>query len=234
MAKATTIQEKIAHLLALAESPNENEAKAALLKARELMAKHKLRPEECQKAEDVKVIRELLDVTCTALTNPWACALSAVIAEHYCCQAYRHRIGNMRTVTVGMVGLEGDFEIAKRIFLYAYDCVTSAIKHKIKKDPMDPPGTYRERCNAYGWGFVLGVEEAFRAQEADHKDWGLVLVVPQAVTDSMKDMGKKTSFGKIKNNHADCRAEGYQDGREFDPTHRLAGEPERAAIGGAC
>ena len=44
---ATNIKDKIAKLLALAESPNENEAKAALLKARELMAEHdgiKMRP----------------------------------------------------------------------------------------------------------------------------------------------------------------------------------------------
>lgn len=40
------VKDKIAKLLALAESPNENEAKAALLRARELMAEHKLRPEE--------------------------------------------------------------------------------------------------------------------------------------------------------------------------------------------
>ena len=38
----TDIKDKIAKLLALAESPNENEAKLALLKARKLMAKHKL------------------------------------------------------------------------------------------------------------------------------------------------------------------------------------------------
>ena len=234
MAKASTIQEKIAHLLALSESPNENEAKAALLKARELMAKHKLRPEECKKAEDVKVIRETVGVTCTAMTNPWACTLSAVIAEHYCCQAYRHRMYGQRTVTVGLVGLKDDFEVAKRIFLYAYDCAISAIKHNIKKDPLGPPGTYRERCNAYGWGFVQGVDAAFRDQEEEHKDWGLVLVVPQAVTDSMKDMGKKTTFGKDKDNYADCKAAGYQEGRKFDPTHRLTGVPERAAIGGAC
>lgn len=42
------IKDKIAKLLALAESPNEAEAKAALLKARELMAKNKLTPEECK------------------------------------------------------------------------------------------------------------------------------------------------------------------------------------------
>lgn len=229
------IRDKIAGLLNLAgNNPNENEVKAALLKARELMAKHKLRPEDCVKSENTKVVRELVGVSCTAMTNPWACSLSAVIAEHYCCQAYRNRVGGQRTVTIGLVGLEDDFEIAKRIFLYAYDCVISAIKHNIKKDPLDPPGTYRERCNAYGWGFVSGVSAAFRDQEEEHKDWGLVLVVPQVVTDSMADMGKKTTFGKVKNNHADCMDAGYQEGRKFDPTRRVAGETERMALGGVC
>ena len=46
---ATNIKDKIAKLLALAESPNENEARAALLKARELMAEHKLRPEDVKR-----------------------------------------------------------------------------------------------------------------------------------------------------------------------------------------
>ena len=233
MAKVSSIREKIAHLLALAESPEPEEAKAALLRARELMAKHKLRPEECVDAQSAKVIRESLDITCTAMTNPWACALSAVIAEHYCCQAFRSRARGRKVVTVGLVGLEDDFEIAKRIFLYAYDCLISAIKREIKYNPKDPRGTYREKCNAYGWGFVSGVDAAFRDQEEEHKDWGLVLVVPKAVTDSMKDMGKKSTFGKDKDNYADCKAAGYQEGRKFDPTHRLAGEPERMAIGGA-
>lgn len=35
-------KDKIKKLLALAESPNENEAQAALLKARQLMAEHML------------------------------------------------------------------------------------------------------------------------------------------------------------------------------------------------
>lgn len=229
------VKEKIALLLNLASNnPSENEARAALLKARELMAKHKLRPEECQKTDKVKVIREVLGVTCTALTNPWACALSAVIAEHYCCCAYRQHAGGKRTQYIGLVGLEDDFEIAKRVFLYAYDCVTSACKSQIKRDPYDPPGTYREKCNAYGWGFVQGVERAFTEQDEQNQEWGLVLVVPQAVTDSMADMGKKTSYGKMKGGHSDYRSMGYQDGRKFDPTTRLSGAPERAAIGGGC
>ena len=225
---ATNIKDKIAKLLALAESPNENEARAALLKARELMAEHKLRPEEIKKAEKAKVIREVLDVTCTTMTNPWACSLSAVIATHYCCRAYRTQ---KFAVKIGLVGLEDDFEIAKRIFLYAYDCVMSYIKREIKKYPTDPPGTYREKCNAYGWGFVQGVKAAFEKQDEENREWGLVLVVPKAVDDSMKDMGKPSTFGRIHDNHANYRARGYKDGAEFDPSTKLAGSAAKAAIG---
>lgn len=229
---ATNIKDKIAKLLALAESPNENEARAALLKSRELMAEHKLRPEEIKKAEKAKVIRDVLDVTCTSMTNPWACSLSAVIAAHYCCRAYRtQKFAGSRTVKIGLVGLEEDFEIAKRIFLYAYDCVMSYIKREIKKDPTDPPGTYREKCNAYGWGFVQGVKAAFEKQDEENREWGLVLVVPQAVDDSMKDMGKASTFGRIHDNHISYRAKGYKDGTEFDPSTKLGGQAAREALG---
>lgn len=233
---ATNIRDKIAGLLALSESPNENEAKAALLKARELMAKYKLRPEECTKDENVKVIREALNVTCTTMTNPWAASLASVIAEHYCCQAFRQRDYGARTNQIGLVGLEDDFAICKRIFLYAYECVIAAFKREISRSRYDRPGTYRERCNAYGWGFVAGVKKAFEAQEEEHQEWGLVLAVPQAVTDSMKDMGKPKVFGKVNGDPslAGYKLRGYEEGAEFNPGQRIPGAPERAPLGSAA
>ena len=54
------ITEKIAKLLALAESPYEEEAKAALLQARRLMAEHKLMPEDIEPQDNKKVIQESL------------------------------------------------------------------------------------------------------------------------------------------------------------------------------
>ena len=74
------IRDRIAKLLALSESPNEHEAKAALLKARELMATHKLRPEDVLDAKEQKVIRKTIRASCTKMTNKWAVELSAVIA----------------------------------------------------------------------------------------------------------------------------------------------------------
>ena len=54
---ADNYKEKIKKLLALAESDNENEAKAALLKAKELMAQHKIEEADLEDAQNKKVVR---------------------------------------------------------------------------------------------------------------------------------------------------------------------------------
>ena len=227
------IREKIAMLLNLAgNNPSENEAKAAFLKARELMVKYKLKPEDCEEKGDRKVVRELLDITFTAMTDSWGAALSAVIAEHYCCRSFRCHAKRGKKYQIGLVGLEKDFAVAKQILLFAYDSVISTRKTKIKKVPGEPASVYREKCNAYGWGFVHGVKATFKEQDQEHQDWGLVLVVPQAVDDSMNDMGKKTPFGKEKVGgwHDQYRAMGFQEGKKFDPSSKLPQENKEVII----
>lgn len=236
------IRDKIAKLLARADpamNPSEGEAKACLLRARELMAEHKLRPEECKASSNAKVIEIKTRVTCTAMTNPWATSLASVIANHYCCRAFRTHIRGQKTQTIGLVGLEGDIEIAERIFLYAYDCIMSGMAHDIERNPWDERGTYRRSCNAYGYGFTMGVEKAFKEQEAAKMEagdqtWGLVMVVPQQVTDAMKHMGKPEAFGRDieRGDTSSYRAMGYSAGRDFDPGTRINTAPDRLALGG--
>ena len=71
----TDYKEKIRRLLALAESPNEHEAKSALLKARELMAKHKLTEAELVDVKKQTVEKVLTDIT--RENRPLQSALSA-------------------------------------------------------------------------------------------------------------------------------------------------------------
>lgn len=219
------IKDRIAKLLALAESPNEHEAKAALLKARELMAEYKLRPEEISRSKDEKVIRRTTDITCTKMTNTWATRLSAIIASHYCCRAYRTHKKGAKKVTIGFVGLEEDFEICCRIFRYAYDCINSRCQQIRKKyQGLYHPSYLREITNAYGDGFCNGLIDAFAKQEKQHdQTWGIVLVTPQSVLDAISAMGKATAYGSI-----DCSGskkkyalEGYEDGKKFDPSTKL-------------
>ena len=232
---AQDIRDKIAKLLALADSPSEAEAKAALLKARELMAKHKLRPEEIKKAENVKVIKETIGVSCTGMTDPWMANLTSTIAEHYCCRSFRRSFKGKKTKHIGLVGLEDDFAICKSVVLYAIDCI-QATKKEIAAENKGLPQTYiRKMCNAYGWGFIYGLQQAFKDQDQEHQEWGLVLVVPKQVTDVMIGKGKPSSFG-----HADFSSDwqkhygsrGYEDGQKFDPKSRLESSRPVAAIMG--
>lgn len=64
------IEKKIRKLLALSESPNEFEAQAALLKARQLMAEYKLTEAELHEGnKKVKTIKT--SISCTKQTNFW-------------------------------------------------------------------------------------------------------------------------------------------------------------------
>ena len=219
------IKDKIAKLLALAESPNENEAKAALLKARELMAQHKLRPEECSKETNVKVRRELLDVQVSKTKYHWAIDLSAVIAEHYCCRAYRTHLKGGRMYRIGLVGLEDDFKVCKKIFLYAFDCAKRCADDIILNYAYYDATYRRSLAEAYGKGFVQGLKSAFRQQDREKaQEWGLVLVVPKAVDDAMSDMGKGKVFKRMDAEdrmQKEALAMGYVDGEKFDPSTKL-------------
>ena len=108
MAHPSDIKGKIRNLLALAESSNENEAKAALLKARELIAKHKLTEAELAEEEKQAVQDVRTDITCS--------------------KRYRSHAKGHQTQTIGFIGLEDDVEVCTAIFKYAVDCIRSGVK----------------------------------------------------------------------------------------------------------
>lgn len=215
------IRDKIAKLLSLAQSPNENEAKAALLKARQLMAENKLLEADIQAVRNSdKVVRELIGVTCSGQTNTWAVELSAIIASHYCCVAWKQREAGKRHVTLGFCGLQEDFEICKSAFMCAYDYIKYYCENSISRESDGTHGAYRKRCNAYGWGFVIGLTAALKQQSEEHKEWGLVMVVPEQVTDAMSDC-KVRSFGNFQNGYDEYKRTGYQHGKQFNLNTKL-------------
>ena len=220
-----TAKEKIRKLLALAESPNENEARLALLKARALMAEHKLTERDLGDPRSQKVIYEETSISCTAMTNLWASALGNVIAQHYCCKCIRVRDPGSKTHRIAFLGLEDDFYIAKKMFLYAYDCVISQCNRirKEKKRAGWATPDIRKACNAYGNGFAAGVNQMYQEQEKDHSDWGLVMATPKPVTDYLDTLKlRKTKFGKGDERWThQFRERGLQEGKNFSPSKRI-------------
>lgn len=227
------IRDKIAKLLALSESPNENEARAALLKARALMAEHKLRPEEIQAHHQDKVVKKTIGLTCTKMTNPWVMHLGHVIAKHYCCAAFRGVRPRMKTVSLGLIGFEEDLEVCERIIRYAHSCVEARCRElrTIGRRCGQSGTEIRKSCNAYGYGFCKGLQQAYTEQNQKHQEWGLVLTTPQPVLDTVNAMGKKTPFAKydLSGQLRDYAAMGMADGKRFDPGKRLPQQGRREA-----
>ena len=190
-------KDKIRKLLALAKSPEPEEAKFALLKARKLMAEHKLSERDLEE-RNTTVIKRAIGETFSKKANSWMDPLSIVIGENYCCSAFRCKISVKTTVWhVGFIGLEGDIEICVKIFRYAVRCIKSEQK-KLRKQHRDyyTPQEIAKICDSYGYGFARGVYEAFTRQNEENQEYGLVLKVPKEVKDELEKIGPPKEFKK--------------------------------------
>lgn len=209
------IKEKIAKCLSLANSPEQEEARAALLTARKLMAKHKLTEEDVQEKASQKLIKALVNAHFTRMTDAWACSLAKIAAEHHCCATYCSSYSGGKVYTVGFIGLEEDFKICKQVFLYAYEFVKKEAE-RITKEMNVGASKKRIAKNSYGIGFCSGLKEAYKEQDKLNEEWGLVLVMPPEVNDSLKSMSKrKVNNQKHIDNNSALINKGYQDGKNF-------------------
>lgn len=218
------IKDKIEKLLNLAQSPNENEARDAMLKARKLMAKYKLDKDDIRE-NNVKIIDRTTDISCTTMTNYWAVELAKVIAEHYCCKSYVQKITGKKTRTIGFIGLEEDFMICVQIYRYAYKCVNQYCeKIKRKYKGRYTPAEIRNLEYVYGKGFCKGLEEAFEEQQKKNQEWGLVLAIPKEVISIFNSSTETNNIimKNYKNEVSDrLKRNGYRDGRRFEPSNKL-------------
>ncbi len=219
-------KEKIRRLLALAESPNENEAKAALLKARELMAEHKITHTDILESKSQKLSDAKMEWTCSKRRDPWMVQLAATIGEHYCCKAYISRTIGKQTNTICFIGFEDDIDVCTEIFNYAAKFISARTKD-IKKDYYGLGASIiQSESDSYGFGFIKGLNDAYdeqlRKQEEKNEEWGLVLTVPKEVHEAMKDYKSTTFQSRSQHNiRRNNYLSGYEDGKNFDAERML-------------
>ena len=216
------IREKVKKLLALSKSSNEHEAHAAMIKARELMAKHKL--DELDFKEEKMVIKRLNlpNVTYSKRRDSWICALAETIVNNYCCSCIHVR--TKRTYTVSFMGKEEDVDVCESVFIYALECVRAGIKEEKKKYFGYNSESIRIVSNSYAYGFVKGLKQAFDKQNQENeRDWGLVMVVPNEVKDYIENNCTTRNFesNQGKRIHKDSFNNGIRDGKEFTERKRL-------------
>lgn len=211
---------KIKDLLALSESPNEHEARAALLKARELMVKYKVSELDITDVRDRPVVKKHTGVTYSVRRDPWVSYLATVIAEHHCCRDFMFRKKKKQTIEVGLLGFSGDVEICMQVFSYAVECVRLVTEKYRKKSSADV-------ANGYGFGFVRGLMDAYEKQQAEKESeegWALVVMTPKEVEEADRSF-KRTKSGDVSGRveNADRRAfgKGMEDGSRFGMVKRI-------------
>ena len=209
------IRDKIKKLLALATSSNENEAKAALLKAKKLMMDHKISEAEVQDLNE----QELIHLQCdnvrwtTDSGEIWITSLVNLIADNHLCSCSWMTRKGTRTHILYIHGLGTDVELCKSVIEYAVGFVRGRIKIEQRRRVTSDP---KAVAASYARGFILGMELMYDEQKDEHPEWGLVISKPQEVDEYMKSLGernvrtRKTEFDPL------AYMVGQNDGRQFN------------------
>lgn len=222
--------DKIEKLLALSSSSNENEAKAAMVKAQELMAKYEIRREQLNDGEPEE--RPVVHYTSMPFRDDWTQYIGTIIAENFRCRLVtvaKSRSGG--SFRLKFFGYNEDAEICINIFNYAVKVVRKRFVtlRAIYADAGREFGR-NEKLN-YVLGFCHGLEKNFEEQKAQSQSFALALVTPQAVIDCVDAIpgiedGKWRSF-ESNREHELLQRTGYADGKAF----QNAGDKERLEHG---
>ena len=217
------VKDKIKKLLALGTSPNENEAKAALLKARELMAKYKMSDADFEDVKKAELKHMECDVKWTTDSGEiWLAELCKVIADNYCCVAAWMTTKGTRTHALRISGMTGDVEICKAAVEYAVGFVRGNIKAIQRKYYQQDPKTI---ASSYAKGFIIGLDIAFDQQKEEHPEWALVVVKPEEVSNYEDKLGNKSVKTKKTGFNATAYSRGVNDGVAFN-AGKLLGKAE--------
>ncbi len=216
----TKIVEKIQKLLALSESSNEHEAQLSMLKAQELLAKHKLSLREVKEYKIYNsAIKEKIS-TVSFTKAKWKGSLAKVIADNFGCYHY-YKVRKTNTIT--FFGREEDITICNIILEYAVDCIDTKVK-KLRYQHSKYGYSTKGLENDYALGFIDGISKKYEEQKKANQEWGLVLVKDKEVVEAhsqIKFTGSVNANTEFKG-FSEAYYEGYEDGEKFSISDKIA------------
>lgn len=218
----TKLIEKIKKLLALSESSNENEAKIAMLKAQELLAKYKLSMKEIKeyKINNTSIKNKISNVSFRQ--GKWKAELGDIIAENFGCYWYLMK-GSSKTIV--FFGKEEDTLVCNIVLEYAVDCILSTVKklrYQYYKDGYSTKGLE----NDYALGFISGLEKMFKEQKKKNQEWGLVLVKAKEVVEAYNNINFNggVNINTTFQGYNDAYYQGKEDGENFSISDKITEE----------
>lgn len=205
--------EKVKKLLNLADmsrNDSDEEAKAALLRAQQLMAKYDLSIEEVSEETQPEYSHEICE-------NKWNYAyrvpLAAILADNFRCKFYSHG------KSIAFMGHPTDAKLAKSTFEFAYTYIMrqgNALYNKRYQMGQVTKGVF----NSYAQGFLSGLKKAF-----DQQCVALQIVTPPDVVSHFEELTKnwQTRSTKMRDNGLDAESyiKGQKDGQSFMDNRRL-------------
>lgn len=193
-------------------NPSEEEAKAALLKVQEMLAKYNLQLKDLKAEEKKPVIEIELGKKC----RWWHGGLARILATNLKCKSYTSNyIGGRRIV---FVGEELDVQICSETFKYIKNAITYNCKIHMSTRKLKLKERIKIAKESFITGFLNGLEYALDEQKACN-EWGLVLAAPIAVQEFYSNLNLTTfRWEKSTGDKNDERAyrDGYVKGKEFD------------------
>ena len=167
------IEEKIEKLLALSESNNPNEAKAALLKAQELMLKYNI--SEVDNIKETKICTESIKIN----RNRFAKRISILIANNFRTKTW------ISTDCINFMGFKEDVYASKFCFEYLFEesarCFSDYVyNHKESFEDSNSKVYQRYLYRQWMEGFLSGLEDAFESRKSD-LEFQIMLTTPEEV-----------------------------------------------------
>jgi hypothetical protein len=231
------LMERVRKLLALSESPNENEAAFAAAKAKELLERYNLSISDLE-VDDI--VEKGYDTGRVRMAT-WLLNLAASVARGFDCDIYYTRGGGKRVGTdasatsrITFVGTDMDTEVAEYVFEYLRVTVERMTAEKVRN--IEPPlltgwfgniASYRLKMrNSYMMGLVSALDRKIREfaepaaggccpthSASSPDEMQLVAVKERAIGEYMKRLklrkGRRSSTSLL----ADGFNDGVNDGR---------------------
>lgn len=214
------VVKKVAKLIALAgNNPSEAEARRALLKAQELCSKHGIDHAEISKKETEDLVK--LMVGTKRVIRTWERNIMAVLKHNFPVDVVLSSWGNRKQEWV-VLGSSGDVQSFKIIYSFVVSSFTMLQKEAVweyyKNNRCERDSTTTSRVkNDYLYGFVKGLDEAFKAQVEER---GLIVVTPSAVKqftyEQFPNMRSISARGLATHGDRETRNKGIRDGKSMN------------------
>lgn len=201
------LRTKLEKLKALADAAQgKPEGIAALAMFQKLLKKYGVDEGDISAKRDETTVDRVI-VFESGRAEKWVVALASMIAPHFRCVAFYLRLCGKTSLVFD--GLACDLEIAKAAFTAAYSVILRMSDTVIGERT---GCTTRKARDSYKIGFVSGINEALKRQEASG-ELGLAVVIPEAV--AKRAEGKQTHHYDISVHDKASYKKGFSDGKDY-------------------